>query len=447
MAASNSGLAEAIAEVARAMQSADTARGALQKMVDLAPVTVPGCAHAGVSLVVADRFVTPVASDGVPETVDRIQYETGQGPCLSAIREQEVFHADDLREDARWPAFSARAAAETGVRSMLSFRLYLREDTMGSLNLYSRTPYAFAADSKRVGAVFASHAAVAFAAAREHDRAQELQHDLHSSQRAGRRSSRQAEIAIALQRSMLTDLPDTGPLQLAARYLPSVTEAEVGGDWYDAFTLADGATALIIGDVEGHDLDAAIFMGQVRNVLRSLALDRQDTPHGLLHRLDCVLRQLGSTKTVTCIYARIDGGTGAPWQLRIANAGHPPPLLVPAHGAARYLHGPPEPLLGATRYPARQTLTITLPLGSTLLLFTDGLVERRGRDIDDGLARLHETATDYRDEPLEQLCDHLLSRLAAHPTDDVCLLALRTPPAVSDQPPHWAGSSRRSQRG
>ncbi|MDP9225516.1 MAG: GAF domain-containing protein, partial [Actinomycetota bacterium] len=172
------GLAEVIAEVARAMESADTVQGTLQKMVDLAPVTVPGCDHAGVSLVVDERFVTPAASDDLPGAVDRIQYETGQGPCLSAIREEAIFCTDDLREDIRWPDFSARAAAETGVRSMLSFRLFLREDTLGSLNLYSRAPRAFTEQSKSLGAVFASHAAVAFAAAREHDRARELQEDL-----------------------------------------------------------------------------------------------------------------------------------------------------------------------------------------------------------------------------------------------------------------------------
>lgn len=434
MSSVDSGLAEAIAEVARAMQSEDTAQGTLKRMVDLAPATVPGCQHAGVTLVVRKQFVTPAASDSVPETVDRIQYETGQGPCLSSMREQAVFHTDDLREDERWPAFSARAAAETGVRSMLSFRLFLRADTLGSLNLYSRFPHAFSEDSKNIGAVFASHAAVAFAAAREHDRAQELQQDLRSSQRQTRRYSQQAQIAVALQRGMLPDLPDAGPLQLAGRYLPSVKVAEVGGDWYDTFTLPDSSTALVVGDVEGHNLDAAVCMGQVRNVLRALAVDRQDSPGALLRRLDRVLTQLGFTTTATCVYARVQAGIDGSWRIQVGNAGHPPPLLLSADGTARYLHGPPEPLLGTAPESARKTLSVPLPPASTLLLYTDGLIERRDRDIEDGLARLLETASDESDQPLEHLCDRLLSRLAAEPTDDVCLLALRTPAAVGDHP-------------
>jgi serine phosphatase RsbU (regulator of sigma subunit) len=375
--------------------------------------------------------------------VDRIQYETGQGPCLSAIREEGIFHTDDLREEKRWPAFSARAAAETGVRSMLSFRLFLREDTLGSLNLYSRNAGAFTEPSRSIGAVFASHAAVAFAAAREHDRAEGLVHDLHDSRLETHRYSRQAQIAVALQRGMLTDLPDAAPAVLAARYLPSMTAAEIGGDWYDAFTLPDGDTALVIGDIAGHDLDAAITMGQVRNTLRALAMDRIEAPGQLLQRLDRVLDQLGSASTATCIYARIHtpgsrddqtGGTGgaegtdSSWQIHLANAGHPPPLLIPAMGAPRFLHGLPEPMLGADSGQPRHTLTFALPPGSTLLLYTDGLIERRDRDLDLSLEQLRTAATDLGQRTPHELCDLLLTRLAAHPTDDVCLLAIRTPP-------------------
>jgi len=420
-------LAETLADIARLMQSEGTAQRTLQKMVELVPSMVAGCDHAGVSLVAGDHFTTPAASDEVPETVDRIQYETGQGPCLDAIRQHEVFLTGDLRTEERWPAFSARAACETGVLSMLSFRLFLDLDTLGSLNLYSRRPDAFTEDSRAVGAVFAAHAAVAFAAATEHDRSQRLRQDLRSSRRETDRYSQQADIASALQHSMLTELPLVAPLDIAARYRASVTAAEVGGDWYDAFLLPEQRTALVIGDVAGHDLQAAIYMGQVRNSLRALAVDRQDDPAELLGRLERVLDQLGASHTVTCIYARIHPGTDGSWQLSWANAGHPPPLLITTDGDARYLTAAPDPLLGAGPDQSRTTHTVSLAADSTLLLYTDGLVERRDRDLGIGLDLLRDSAAGLADQPLEQFCDELPARLAPHPTDDVCILAIRTP--------------------
>jgi serine phosphatase RsbU (regulator of sigma subunit) len=420
--------AETIADVARLMQSGGTAQQTLQKIVELAPSMVDGCDHASVSVVEGDHFMTPASSDEVPETVDRIQYETGQGPCLDAIREHEVFLTGDLRTEIRWPDFSARAAAETGVLSMLSFRLFLDAATLGSLNLYSRRQDAFTDGSRAVGGVFAAHAAVAFAAATEHDRSRRLGRDLRISQIESDRYSQQADIAVALQHSMHTELPAVEPLQIAARYRASATAAQIGGDWYDAFHLREHGTAVVIGDVAGHDVQAAIYMGQIRNSLRALAVDRRDHPAQLLGRLDEVMDQLGARHTVTCIYSQVQRSSDGSWQFRWANAGHPPPLLITADGSPRYLAAAPEPLLGAQPDHPRTTHTATLPAGSTLLLYTDGLVERRDRDLDNGLAALREIAAARADQPLERLCDELLARLAPQPTDDVCILALRTPP-------------------
>ncbi|HSP39779.1 MAG TPA: GAF domain-containing protein, partial [Frankiaceae bacterium] len=159
------------AVVARALQVEETAQRTLQKIVDLAPVTIEGCAYAGVSMVAGDRVETPAASNSIPRMVDRLQDEAGQGPCLDAIREHEVFVTDDLLQERRWPKFSRRAVQETGVRSILSLRLFVDADTFGSLNLYSLEPAAFTAVSRATGAVFAAHAAVALTSAREHDRA------------------------------------------------------------------------------------------------------------------------------------------------------------------------------------------------------------------------------------------------------------------------------------
>ena len=232
---------------------------------------------------------------------------------------------------------------------------------------------------------------------------------------------------MTLQRSLLTALPQVPGCQIAARYLPAVAALEVGGDWYDAFPLPAGMLALAVGDVAGHDLRAAVDMSQLRNQLRALAVDRQEPPGEVLRRLDRIATHLGTTGTATCVYAVLDQPTARPARLRFANAGHPPPLLVTADGAARYLDTPDHLLLGLGLDRDRSATYVDLPAGSTLLLYTDGLVEHRDRSLDDGLARLRQLAGTLATQPLERVCDALLERLAVHPEDDVCLLALRLP--------------------
>jgi len=165
-------LAETFAEIARALLSEPTLGGTLSRISSLAVETIDGCDHAGISLVRGRNITTEGASDDVPERVDAIQYEVNDGPCVRAIRDHEVLQSDDLSREDRWPEFARRAAAETGVQSMLSFRLFAEENTMGALNLYSRETDAFNDDAIHIGAVFATHAAVAMVHARERDRSQ-----------------------------------------------------------------------------------------------------------------------------------------------------------------------------------------------------------------------------------------------------------------------------------
>lgn len=159
-------LAETFAEVARALLAADSVGETLQRICTLAVVTIDGCRHAGISLVDRERIETRGSSGELPAAVDRIQYETGEGPCLDAIRHHETLHVDDLAQESRWPAFASQVAAETGVRSMIAFRLFAEQDTMGALSLYAEQPHAFDEEAARVGAVFAAHAAVALVGAR-----------------------------------------------------------------------------------------------------------------------------------------------------------------------------------------------------------------------------------------------------------------------------------------
>ena len=170
-------LANTFADIARALLGEDDVEATLSKISTLAVEKIDGCDHAGVSLVQGRKISTPAASDDVPVRVDAIQYEADEGPCLDAIREQETFRTGDLATEDRWPKFSQRAAEETGIASMLSFRLFAEADTMGALNLYSKERSAFDDEAVAVGSVFATHAAVALAGA-QHD--EQMQQALQS---------------------------------------------------------------------------------------------------------------------------------------------------------------------------------------------------------------------------------------------------------------------------
>jgi transcriptional regulator with GAF, ATPase, and Fis domain len=155
------GSADAFAEIARALLAEGDVQHTLQKICDLAVETIDGCDHAGISFLKGRKVDTPAASDDVPRKVDAIQYEVAEGPCLDAIRDNHVFETGDLGHERRWPHFATRAQEETGITSMLCFRLFVAGDTLGALNLYSKANDAFGEESRTVGLVFASHAAVA----------------------------------------------------------------------------------------------------------------------------------------------------------------------------------------------------------------------------------------------------------------------------------------------
>lgn len=237
-------------------------------------------------------------------------------------------------------------------------------------------------------------------------------------------------IAERLQRSLLPTLPHPGSLRLAARYIPSRLGARVGGDWYDSFVLPRGGTALIIGDVSGHDLPAAVAMSQLRNMLRGIACDREEPPGRILRRLDSAVHTLYPGHTATCVYSYLEGGEGGPWRLHYASAGHLPPLLVTQHGDTGFLEEGQSLLLGADPAHPRPDAVAELPARSTVVLYTDGLIERRGEPLHDSMVRLRQHAAALAREPLENFCDELLAGLATPGgDDDIALLALRLPPA------------------
>lgn len=163
-------LAETFSRVARTLAAHDEVETTLDRIVRLAVETLDACEYAGISLVDRREISSPASSNDVPRTVDRIQSETGEGPCIDAIKEHEIFQTGDLESEHRWPRFSSRAHDETGISSIVSLRLFVEEDTMGSLNLYSTSLDAFDDTDVALGSVFAAHASVAMSSARrEHD--------------------------------------------------------------------------------------------------------------------------------------------------------------------------------------------------------------------------------------------------------------------------------------
>lgn len=234
------------------------------------------------------------------------------------------------------------------------------------------------------------------------------------------------DVSEQLQRSMLTETVEPDHLQIVARYRPANEAVQIGGDWYDAFMQHDGRSVLVIGDVVGHDITAAAAMGQLRSILRGVAVATGASPAELMSQVDHALGTLRMTTIATALVVRsepVDAGSGTV-RVTWSNAGHPPPLVCDADGTVRQLDGH-DLLLGVEPDAPRHEQTAELAPGATLLMFTDGLVERRGEGIDDGLARLREVFGHVHALPLAAL---IASLLPQDHEDDIAILAARVAP-------------------
>ncbi|MFD7610670.1 SpoIIE family protein phosphatase [Streptomyces sp. NPDC059828] len=239
---------------------------------------------------------------------------------------------------------------------------------------------------------------------------------------------RQRKVAETMQRHLLPQMPTVPGLEMTARYVPAPHASQVGGDWYDAFSLSDGATALAIGDVVGHDLDAAGGMAQIRNMLRAFVWMHPESPSVAVTHLDQAVMHIAQEPMATMVVARIARGDDGCWTLHWTNAGHPPPLLVSEDGRTRFLKGGHGMLLGTGGQGSRTDAVLTLPPRSTLVLYTDGLIESRRHTLDDGMDRLRRHAASLARRPLDSFSDSLLSQARPEDNDDdVAFLALRTP--------------------
>ena len=235
-----------------------------------------------------------------------------------------------------------------------------------------------------------------------------------------------ATMAEAFQRSLLPErLPEIAGVASSARYLAGPTDAQVGGDWYDLIELRNGLAGIAIGDVVGSGLAAAAKMARLQNALRVYAVDGL-RPSAALERINSFARDAAGKPMATVLYGVIDPDHGS---MRLASAGHPPPLIIDPQGDAWFVEALAGNPLGAVRYPVYEESTISLQPGTTVLLYTDGLIERPGASLDEGFDWLRELAPEISGG-LDDLCSTLVraSFQESSQADDVALLAVRLQP-------------------
>ena len=288
---------------------------------------------------------------------------------------------------------------EKGIRSLVGVPLLVHGAVLGVLHAGTVHDRVFTADDAALLQLAADRAALAV---------QSLQ------------SREDHAAAIALQRSLVPSaLPAVKGVEIAARYVPG--SGHVGGDWYDAFVLPSGELGMVVGDVAGSGLGAAVIMGRIRSALRAYVLEFPD-PADVLGKLDHKMQYFEEGEVMATVnYAVLDPDSG---QLRISSAGHFPPVIAAPGQRGAMAQIAVDPPIGVTDAPVRQVTTLALATGAVLCLFTDGLVERRGEPIDDGIALLCETVTPG---PPEGVCVSVMQALVGsqYPGDDIALLILR----------------------
>jgi anti-sigma regulatory factor (Ser/Thr protein kinase)/putative methionine-R-sulfoxide reductase with GAF domain len=348
-----------------------------------------------------ERELVARAAKGLEEEVKRgVRIPIGGGFAGRIAAERTpIFIADVEHADIMNPILR-----ETGVRSLLGVPLIVEGRTVGVLHVGTLSPRRFTNED----ATLLQLAAVQVAPAIDRARLFEALDREHRS-------------AVALQRSLLPEgLPDVAGIDVAARYLPA--SDEVGGDWYDVIELPRGLVGFAIGDVAGHGVRAAALMGQLRTGLRAYALDGHG-PGETLRRLDRLLQTIRGHGMATAAYGVIAPETGA---VRLANAGHPPPVRISASGEARLMDTTTAPPLGTLPYPSYREVETSLEPGETILMYTDGLVERRGEALTVGLESLRQAASGVTGA--SALCERVVETLAPSlvVADDVAVVALRS---------------------
>ncbi|MCE3555396.1 SpoIIE family protein phosphatase [Pseudonocardia sp. RS11V-5] len=290
---------------------------------------------------------------------------------------------------------------EKGIRSLLGVPLLVGGDVIGVLHVGTLVPRAFTSEDAELLQLAADRIALATRA---------------------RMTQAERTAAAALQRSLLPGaLPSVPGLELAARYVPG-GGGEVGGDWYDVFDLPSGRLCVVVGDVVGRGLQVSVAMGRLRSAVRAYALLTED-PAELLRKLDVQVQHFERDVMATVLCAVVEVDQSVAW---VASAGHPPPVRALPGQAGELVAVDPDPPIGLVPTRRRGAHAVELPVGSCLVLYTDGLVERRHEPLDVGLERLTDAV---RPGPAEQLCARIMGRLIGNETsaDDVALLVVVRP--------------------
>ncbi|WP_214322817.1 GAF domain-containing SpoIIE family protein phosphatase [Nonomuraea sediminis] len=375
--------------------------------------------HVGLSLIQEGRLRSvPNPDRQLPAEADAQSCELGAAhPMARAARDRRVIAVADLGRPG--PSFGEAAAAfaRLGLRSVVCVPLVDGGEVLGVILVGWDQPRKVDASERAVLTAIGSYTA-------------------HAVQRAGVLDER-VSVAHQLQRAMLTDLPAIPGLDLAALYLPAAAADLVGGDWYDAFLLpvrrsradtgADAGVAVAVGDITGHDMQAATIMGQTRSMLRQAMLDRSHHgPAAAVTALEQACKVLDLNVTGTLLFGRLVPAS-AGWEFTWTNAGHPWPLLVQPDGRVQSLQEHDLLLHPGLDPGRRRDHRRRLGTGSVLLLYTDGLVDRRDGSIEETTEQVARTLAAHRHEPLPDLLNTLAAVAGPDPGDDIALLAVRVP--------------------
>jgi serine phosphatase RsbU (regulator of sigma subunit)/anti-sigma regulatory factor (Ser/Thr protein kinase) len=340
------------------------------------------------------------AAKGIEEEVRRgVQVPLGEGFSGRIAAEREPVAIPDINH----AVVVNPLLRERGIKSLLGVPLLVEGRVLGVLHVGTLRRREFNDDDVRLLRLAADRAALAIDASRLQE---------------------QRGLAEALQRSLVPAiLPSIPGIALGGRYLPAASAARLGGDWFDVFRLPDGRLGAVIGDVVGRGVGAAALMAQVRTALRAYALEGH-APATVAERLNDLMIQLEPDRTATLIYLSMDHETD---EVAGVSAGHLPPLLIRSDGTCDFHLFASGPPLGATRTARYREVTFDLPTDSTLVLYTDGLIERRGESIEVGMERLRDAV--HLEDPMPRpLSDRLLDRLAdpvGQEDDDIAILAIR----------------------
>ena len=374
-----------------------------------------GCDHAGIWIVDPDDSEALVFVDHPlepwPQAERHRVLPAGVDSPIgeAAAKRLPLFFPDQAVKDARFPqATEPQRPGDGQARAVMPLAVGAR--TLGALALVWNHPRNFSDDDRLTIAALTSYTAQA----------------VH---RAGLLADR-TSAARTLQAALLTErLPSAEHFRLAARYVAVAERDEAGGDWYDAHLAPAGDLHVTIGDVQGHDLRSAAVMGALRNMLRTLDWALDESPASILRRLDQAAREFAIERHATVLFGRLDrddatGSVAFEW----SSAGHLPPLVALPDGECRILDDDErnDSMLWVRPDRERRDRRATFPPGSTLLLYTDGLIETRRQDIDTGVERARVALARYRHLDLEPMLDAILAdTIGPRAEDDVALLAVR----------------------